>query len=97
MTMFLRTGMNVDILHANYYLGALFYALLILIVDEFPELHMTVSRLSIFYKQKMLCFYPAWAYAIPAIVLKIPISFIQSLVWTSLTYYVMGYSPEVGR
>ncbi|XWS73140.1 hypothetical protein CRYUN_Cryun02cG0099900 [Craigia yunnanensis] len=97
MTMFLRTGMDIDVLHANYYLGAMFYALLILIVDEFPEVHITVSRLSIFYKQKMLCFYPAWAYAIPAVVLKIPISFIQSLVWTSLTYYVMGYSPEVAR
>ncbi|XVE63469.1 hypothetical protein DITRI_Ditri07aG0023000 [Diplodiscus trichospermus] len=97
MTTFIRTEMEIDFPHANYYLGALFYALLILIVDEFPEVHMTVSRLPIFYKQKMLCFYPAWAYAIPAIVLKIPISFIQSLVWTSLTYYVMGYSPQVWR
>lgn len=89
--------MEIDALHANSYLGAIFFALLILIVDEFPELHMTVSRLPIFYKQKMLCFYPAWAYAIPAIVSKIPISFIQSLVWTSLTYYVMGYSSQVWR
>ncbi|GMI97568.1 polar auxin transport inhibitor sensitive 1, PLEIOTROPIC DRUG RESISTANCE 9 [Hibiscus trionum] len=97
MTAFLKSGMDIDILDANYYLGAMFYALLILVVDEFPEIHLTVSRLSIFYKQKMLYFYPAWAYAIPAIILKIPISFIQSLVWTSLTYYVMGYSPEVGR
>ncbi|KAK8597980.1 hypothetical protein V6N13_095372 [Hibiscus sabdariffa] len=97
MTAFLKSGMDIDILHANYYLGAIFYALLILVVDEFSEIHLTVSRLSIFYKQKMLYFYPAWAYAIPSIILKIPISFIQSLVWTSLTYYVMGYSPEVGR
>ncbi|KAK8695298.1 hypothetical protein V6N13_000464 [Hibiscus sabdariffa] len=97
MTAFLKSGMDIDILHANYYLGAMFYTLLILVVDEFPEIHLTVSRLSIFYKQKMLYFYPAWAYAIPSIILKIPISFIQSLVWTSLTYYVMGYSPEVGR
>ncbi|XVF47847.1 hypothetical protein PTKIN_Ptkin03bG0143400 [Pterospermum kingtungense] len=97
MTLFLRSGMDIDVLHANYYLGAMFFALLILVVDEFPELHMTVLRLPIFYKQKMLCFYPAWAYAIPAIVSKIPISFIQSLVWTSVTYYAMGYSPEVWR
>ncbi|XVF34334.1 hypothetical protein REPUB_Repub18cG0050800 [Reevesia pubescens] len=97
MTMFLRSGVDIDVIHANYYLGAMFYGLLILIIDESPEIHMTVARISIFYKQKMLCFYPAWAYAIPAIVLKIPISFIQSLVWTSITYYVIGYSPEVWR
>lgn len=97
MTVFLRTRMDVDIIHANYYLGSLFYALVILLVDGFPELSMTVSRLPVFYKQRDLCFYPAWAYTIPATILKIPLSFVESLVWTSLTYYVIGYSPEFGR
>lgn len=97
MTVFLRTRMSVDILHANYYLGALFYTLIILLVDGIPELSMTVSRLSIFYKQKELYFYPAWAYAIPSTILKVPLSLMEAVVWTSLTYYVIGYTPEVGR
>ncbi|CAK9136210.1 unnamed protein product [Ilex paraguariensis] len=97
MTVFLRTRMEVDVVHGNYYLGAQFYALIILLVDGFPELAMTVSRLAIFYKQRELSFYPAWAYAIPAAILKVPISLLEALVWTSLTYYVIGYSPEVGR
>lgn len=97
MTVFLRTQMAIDMIHANYYMGSLFYALLILLVDGFPELSMTVSRIVVFYKQKELCFYPAWAYAIPAAILKIPLSFLEALVWTILTYYVIGYSPEVGR
>lgn len=97
MTVFLRTRMSVDIIHANYYLGSLFYALIILLVNGFPELSMTVSRLAVFYKQRDLCFYPAWAYTIPATILKVPISLVESLVWTSLTYYVIGYSPEFGR
>ncbi|PPD87106.1 hypothetical protein GOBAR_DD15961 [Gossypium barbadense] len=97
MTSFLKSGMDIDALHANYYLGAIFYAVLILVVDEFSELAVTVSRLSSFYKQKTLGFYPAWAFAIPCIILKIPVSFFQSLVWTSLTYYVIGYSPQVWR
>ncbi|CAA2995350.1 pleiotropic drug resistance 3 [Olea europaea subsp. europaea] len=97
MTVFLRTRMAVDLVHANYYLGALFYALIILIVDGFPELTMTVSRLAIFYKQRDFYFYPAWAYAIPATILKIPVSLLEALVWTSLTYYTIGYSPEAGR
>ncbi|KAF7818011.1 pleiotropic drug resistance protein 3-like [Senna tora] len=97
MTVFLRTRMDVDVLHANYYMGALFYALIILLVDGIPEMSMTLQRLEVFYKQRDLRFYPAWAYAIPATVLKLPLSFVESLVWTVLTYYVIGYSPEVQR
>ncbi|KAH7669104.1 Iron-chelate-transporting ATPase protein [Dioscorea alata] len=97
MTVYLRTRMGVDIVHANYYMGSLFFALLLLMVNGFPELAMTVSRLPVFYKQRDFFFYPAWAYAIPATILKIPISLIESLMWTSLTYYVIGYSPEASR
>ncbi|KAJ7973218.1 Pleiotropic drug resistance ABC transporter [Quillaja saponaria] len=97
MTVFLRTRMDIDVLHANYYMGALFFSITILLVDGFPELSMTLQRLEVFYKQKELRFYPAWAYAIPSTILKMPISFVESLVWTSLTYYVIGYSPEVQR
>lgn len=97
MTVLLRTRMEVDAIHANYYLGALFYALLLLLVDGIPELNMTVTRLAVFYKQKESFFYPAWAYVIPATFLKVPLSFLEALVWTSLTYYVIGFSPEIGR
>ena len=89
--------MKVDVLHANQYMGALFYALMILVVDGLPELSMTIQRLEVFYKHRDLRLYPAWAYAIPATVLKLPLSVLESLVWTSLTYYVIGYSPEVQR
>lgn len=97
MTVFLRTRLKIDVFHANYYMGALFYALVILLVDGFPELSMTVARLSGFYKQKALCFYPAWAYAVPATLLKVPLSILESVTWTCLTYYVIGYSPEPQR
>ncbi|KAK0591339.1 hypothetical protein LWI29_000215 [Acer saccharum] len=97
MTVFLRAELDVDVIDANYYMGALFFALIILLVDGIPELSMTIARLEVFYKQKKLCFYPAWAYAIPATILKVPLSIIESLAWTSLTYYVIGYSPEVWR
>ncbi|XP_050220408.1 pleiotropic drug resistance protein 3-like [Mercurialis annua] len=97
MTVLLGSRLSVDVLHANDYLGAMFFALILLLVDGFPELPMTVTRLAVFHKQKELCFYPAWAYAIPATILKIPVSFLEAFVWTSLTYYVIGFSPEAGR
>ncbi|KAG6408624.1 hypothetical protein SASPL_131642 [Salvia splendens] len=97
MTVFLRTQMHVDLVHANDYLGALFYTLIILLIDGMPELSMTIARLPVFYKQRDLNFYPAWAYAIPATILKIPMSLLEALIWTCLTYYVIGFSPEAGR
>ncbi|KAJ6322284.1 hypothetical protein OIU77_012203 [Salix suchowensis] len=33
----------------------------------------------------------------PAAILKVPLSFLEAFVWTALTYYVIGYSPEVSR
>ncbi|KAG2326564.1 hypothetical protein Bca52824_009292 [Brassica carinata] len=97
MTVFIRTRMGIDIVHGNSYMSCLFFATVVLLVNGAPELNMTVERLAVFYKQKQLCFYPAWAYAIPATVLKVPLSFFQSLVWTCLTYYVIGYTPEASR
>lgn len=97
MTVFLRTQMSVDLLHANSYMGALFYSLIILVVDGIPEISMTIGRLGVFYKQRDLHFYPAWAYAVPATILKIPLSLLESVLWTCFTYYTIGYSPEVGR
>ncbi|KAH9331544.1 hypothetical protein KI387_003652, partial [Taxus chinensis] len=97
MTVFLRTNMKVDISHANNYLGALFFTLTVMMFNGIAELPFTLSRISVFFKQRDLYFYPAWAYTIPGFLLKIPISFFESLVWTSMTYYVVGYSPEVIR
>ncbi|XP_058094885.1 pleiotropic drug resistance protein 3-like isoform X1 [Magnolia sinica] len=97
MTVFMRTQMSVDQVHANYYMGALCYTLLLLMVNNNPELYLTLSRLAVFYKQRDSYFYPGWAFSLPSSVLKIPHSLVASLFWTLLTYYVIGYSPEAGR
>ncbi|KAL4355453.1 hypothetical protein GQ457_06G030900 [Hibiscus cannabinus] len=97
MTIFIRTRMKLDLVHASYYLGSLFYALIRLTSTGIVELALTVSRLSVFYKQRDCHLYPAWAYSIPAAILKIPFSLIDAFLWTTLTYYVIGYSPEPER
>ena len=51
--------MDIDVFDANYYIGSLYIALAILLVDDIPELSVTIQRLVIFYKHKELCFYPA--------------------------------------
>ncbi|XXG90712.1 hypothetical protein AAC387_Pa12g2411 [Persea americana] len=97
MTVFCRTHMRVDQVHANYYMGALFFSLLLIMINNNPELIMTISRLAVFYKHRDSYFYPAWAFSLPPSVLKIPHSFVSSLLFTSLSYYVIGYSSEIGR
>ncbi|XP_010270957.1 PREDICTED: pleiotropic drug resistance protein 3-like [Nelumbo nucifera] len=97
MTVFIRTRMMVDLSHANYYMGSLFYTIIRLMTNGVAEVSFTISRLPVFYKQRSFCFYPAWAYSIPASILKIPVSLVESFLWTVFTYYVIGYSPEVER
>uniref|UniRef100_A0A0A9A3C4 PDR9 n=1 Tax=Arundo donax TaxID=35708 RepID=A0A0A9A3C4_ARUDO len=89
--------MYIDRYLANYYMSSLFYALLFLIINGLPEMSMAINRLPVFYKPRDCCFYPAWAYVIPAFVLKIPVSLVQSIIWTSISYYLIGYTPEATR
>ncbi|ERM97074.1 hypothetical protein AMTR_s00122p00120860 [Amborella trichopoda] len=58
---------------------------------------MTIAKLPVFYKPRDLLFYPAWAYALPKWITKIPISFLEVGVWVFTTYYVVGFDPNVGR
>ena len=73
MTLFLRTEMHREnFTDAGVYLGALFFSLLMVMFNGMAELSMTIGKLPVFYKQRDLRFYPAWAYWLPAWILKIP-------------------------
>ena len=82
---------------ANAYLGALYYSLLTNMFNGFAELAMTIVRLPVFFKQRDLRFYPAWAFTIPTVLLGIPVSLLESGVWVVITYYTIGFSPEASR
>ncbi|XP_058074636.1 pleiotropic drug resistance protein TUR2-like isoform X2 [Magnolia sinica] len=98
MTVFLRTKMSHDdVTDGNIYMGALFFALVTLLFNGFAELSMTIAKLPVFYKQRDLLFYPPWAYALPSWILKIPVTFAECAVWVGMTYYVIGFDPNVGR
>ncbi|XP_011005974.1 PREDICTED: pleiotropic drug resistance protein 3-like [Populus euphratica] len=97
MTVFIRSRMNIDMVDGNLYMGSLFYALIRLMCNGIPELSLTIQRIAVFYKQRDFYFYPAWAYSVPAAILKIPFSLLDAFLWTALTYYVIGFSPEPER
>ncbi|KAJ6406291.1 hypothetical protein OIU84_009921 [Salix udensis] len=97
MTTFLRTEMHRNTTtDGGIYLGALFFVIIIIMFNGFSELAMTIMKLPVFYKQRDLLFYPPWAYAIPTWILKIPITFVEIAIWTTVTYYGIGFDPNIG-
>ncbi|KAI3716297.1 hypothetical protein L6452_23534 [Arctium lappa] len=98
MTVFFRTEMHKrSVEDGGIYTGALFFGVVIIMFNGFSELSMTIAKLPVFYKQRDFLFYPSWAYALPSWIIKIPISFVETFLWTLLTYYVVGFDPNVGR
>ncbi|KVH93025.1 ABC-2 type transporter [Cynara cardunculus var. scolymus] len=98
MTVFLRTEMSRDTLEDGWiYMGCLFFGVVMIMFNGMPEISMTIAKLPVFYKQRDFLFYPSWAYALPTWIVKIPISFVEAAVWTTLTYYVVGLEPNITR
>ncbi|RZC82275.1 hypothetical protein C5167_045056 [Papaver somniferum] len=98
LTVFLRTEMTVGTIEGGgKYLGALFFSLIQVMFNGVAELSMTVVGLPVFYKQRDLLFFPAWAYALPIWILRIPLSLMESGLWIILTYYTIGFAPAASR
>ena len=98
MTLFLRIEMKRDSVQGGgIYMGALFFGLIMIMFNGMSELSMTIAKLPVFFKQRDLLFFPSWAYALPTWILKIPITFVEVSIWVFLTYYVIGFDPNVER
>ncbi|KAL8118563.1 hypothetical protein AgCh_016184 [Apium graveolens] len=98
MTLFLRTELDQDSFgQGNLYMGALFFGVVMLMFNGLAELAMTIAKLPVFYKQRDLLFFPPWSYALPTWITKIPVTFLEVGVWVFLTYYVIGFDPNIGR
>uniref|UniRef100_A0A161ZXM9 ABC transporter domain-containing protein n=1 Tax=Daucus carota subsp. sativus TaxID=79200 RepID=A0A161ZXM9_DAUCS len=98
MTLFLRTELDHDtITDGTLYMGSFFFGVVLMMFNGMAELAMTIAKLPVFYKQRDLLFFPTWSYSLPVWIVKIPSSILEAAVWTCLTYYVIGYDPNVGR
>ncbi|PWA62985.1 ABC transporter G family member 37 [Artemisia annua] len=98
MTVFLRTEMHKrDLQDGGFYTGALYFGVLMIMLNGSSEIPMTIAKLPVFYKQREFLFYPSWAYAISSWIIKIPVLFLEAGVWTIITYYVIGFDPNISR
>ncbi|XP_071734203.1 pleiotropic drug resistance protein 1-like [Rutidosis leptorrhynchoides] len=98
LSVFFRTEMHRRVPEdGGIYVGALFFGVIMIMFNGMSEISMTIAKLPVFYKQRDFLFYPPWAYALPSWVIKIPVSFVEAALWTILTYYVVGFDPNVSR
>ncbi|XP_052166850.1 ABC transporter G family member 47 [Oryza glaberrima] len=98
MTVFMRTNMHRDsIENGRIYMGAQFYGMLMIMFNGLAEMGLAIAKLPVFFKQWDLFFYPAWTYSLPSWILKTPISFLNTIFWVFLTYYVIGFDPNIER
>ncbi|KAA3479321.1 ABC transporter G family member 29-like isoform X1 [Gossypium australe] len=97
-TVFLRTRLHHrDEADALIYNGALLYSLITNMFNGYPEISLMITRLPVFFKQRDHLLYPAWAFAIPLLVTKIPIAIFETIAWMTLTYYPIGFAPGADR
>ena len=97
-TVFLKPTMKTrNVEDGAIFVGALLFSMIHNMFNGFSELSMTIVRLPVFYKQRDLLFHPAWTFTLPSVLLKIPISVFESLVWIIMTYYSIGFAPEASR
>ncbi|PWA81546.1 plant PDR ABC transporter associated [Artemisia annua] len=97
-TLYLKPKMHQrDEIDGAIYIGALLDSMLINMFNGLADLSLTIMRLPVVYKQRDLLFHPAWAYTIPTFLLRIPISMMESLMWTVILYWGVDLAPEASR
>ncbi|CAK9136579.1 unnamed protein product [Ilex paraguariensis] len=79
------------------YLGALYFAIVMILFNGFMEVPMLIAKLPVFYKHRDLHFYPCWVYTLPSWLLSVPLSIFESGIWVAATYYVVGFDPQSTR
>uniref|UniRef100_A0A5B6YKZ5 Putative ABC transporter G family member 32 n=1 Tax=Davidia involucrata TaxID=16924 RepID=A0A5B6YKZ5_DAVIN len=98
MSVYFRTTLHHNTIDdGGLYLGALYFAMVIILFNGFTEVSMLVAKLPVLYKHRDLHFYPCWVYTLPSWALSIPTSLIESGFWVAVTYYVVGFDPNIIR
>ena len=57
----------------------------------------TIMRLPVFFKQRDNLFYPTWAFVLPTTLVRLPVSFFESLIWVVITYFAVGLTLDASR
>ncbi|KAK9816709.1 hypothetical protein WJX72_004056 [[Myrmecia] bisecta] len=97
-TLFFRTTLEtLSLANANIYLGVTFFSTVHMLFNGYSEMSITVGTLPGFYKHRANLFFPAWAGSLPTALLRLPYSFVESMVYSCMVYWVAGFAIDAGR
>ncbi|KAK9829075.1 hypothetical protein WJX72_003763 [[Myrmecia] bisecta] len=95
---FLRTNFHPDnVPDANIISGMLFFSLLQMFFNGIAEMTFTIERLAVYHKQSSNLFFPAWTFCLPTTIVRIPVSLLETGVWSIITYWAVGLAPYADR
>ncbi|KAL0330278.1 UNVERIFIED_CONTAM: ABC transporter G family member 32 [Sesamum radiatum] len=98
MSVFFRTTMHHNSLDdGGVYLGALYFAIVMILFKWIYGGPYVIAKLPVLYKHRDLRFYPCWIYTLPSWLLSIPLSLVESFLWVAVTYYAIGFDPQITR
>ncbi|XP_078447155.1 pleiotropic drug resistance protein 2-like isoform X2 [Wolffia australiana] len=98
VSIFPRTEMHHEtIADGGKYFGALFYGVICVMANGISEIIFTIIRLPVHNKQRDKLFYPTWAFSLSFIILRIPVSLVESVIWVAISYYPTGFAPSAKR
>ena len=96
--MFLRTNMHQSTIQdGNVYLGLLFFTTMTAMWNVFAEMGTMCFALPVFFKQRGMQMFPAWAFSLPAAVLRLPFSILDATLFTAVMYFPTGLAPSASR
>lgn len=97
-TLFLKQHLSTDSINdGTLYLGLIFFSIVNSMFSSYAEQTLMIMSLHVFFKQRAAQFFPAWAFALPTTLLRIPGSILQSVVWSVLVYWLTGLAPGADR
>jgi ABC-2 type transporter len=82
---------------ASNALSAMFFSLAYMQFIGLAECAESMMRLPLFYKHKYALFFPAWAYAIPPAIVRLPIILVEVTGWTVVVYWLVGLEANAAR
>eukprot|EP00899_Mesostigma_viride_P014234 jgi/Mesvir1/22811/Mv14223-RA.1 len=91
-TLFLHLDNSLD--DSRSYISSLFSSAMMMILGGAPQIARIFSYRDVFYKQRNYCFLSPSTYAAAITLCQIPLSLAESLLFTLIFYFVVGFSTQ---
>lgn len=97
-TLFLKSHLEADNINTGtLVLGLIFFSIVNMMFTSYAEQTLMIMSLHVYFKQRAAQFFPAWAFALPTTILRIPGGVLSSVVWSVLVYWLTGLAPDASR